>query len=147
MRARALRALLPPPPAFGLPVPATPAAPAAPLVALKLGAAVVAAITAAGGAGLLMRPAGAAHTIPPAIGRIAPPPVPRPAPQLIPRPAPPPAPHVVTVDVRTRPRRAAAPHRPPHPRLVPRRRAVHPAPAHRSGGCDLGTIGVCGLSS
>jgi len=146
VRARALRALLPPPPAIGLPVPAAPAAPAAPLAALKVGAAVVAAVTAAGGAGGLLRPAASAHTTPPVVGVIAP--APAHPPRAAPTPARSAAPRTVTVQVATRPRRTQRPrHHPPRAAAAPRRTrhaATAPAPARR-GGCDLGTLGICGL--
>jgi RNA polymerase sigma factor (sigma-70 family) len=136
VRSRALRALLPPPPAITLPVPV---APAAPLAALKVGAAVVAAITAAGGAGLLRQPTGAAHTIPPVVG-LAEPALPRAAP---PPSVPQPVARVVTVHVRTRPHRAPV-------RRTPRRATAVPhtaprPPVRRRRACDLGTLGICGL--
>ncbi len=132
VRARALRALLPAPPAAAL------ALPAAPLAALKLGAAVVAAISAAGGAALLVQPTGAAHTIPPARATIV---TPAPAPAAVaPRPQ-----RVTTVSVATRPHRAPAA-RPPR---RGRHRVAAPVPRHtarhRTSGCDLGTLGTSGL--
>jgi len=135
VRSRALRALLPPPPAITLPVPV---APAAPLAALKLGAAVVAAITAAGGAGLLLQPTGAAHTIPPVVGAVVPA-----AARAAPPPARPPAARVVTVHVRTRPHRA--PTRPARRRGATAPPVVPRVPARRRRACDLGTLGICGL--
>jgi RNA polymerase sigma factor (sigma-70 family) len=147
VRARAVRALLPPPPAIGVPVPATPAPPAAPLAALKVGAAVVAAVTAAGGAGLVVRPSATAHTLPPAVGLIAPPP--SRAPHAAPPPARPATQQTITVRVATRPRRTRSPrhHAPRHVTVAPR--AVHHAAAPRAAprhrGCELGTLGICGL--
>jgi RNA polymerase sigma factor (sigma-70 family) len=145
VRARALRALFPPPTAFGIGAAPTPAVP---LVAFKLGAAIVAAVTAAGGMGLVAQRPAPGHRITPvvplvaAVAKVAPPPravfV---APQVAPR--------VRTVRVTTLPRLQAKPkHRvrpvpAPTPRAAAGKAAVKSAPA---GACDLGTLGICGLA-
>jgi hypothetical protein len=111
---------------------------------LKVGAAIVAAVTAAGGAGTLLQAHGVAHTIPPAAGRIA---ARAPAPHRPQAPARRTTP-LVTVQVATRPRLTRRPRRPPpHALPAPPAGRHHDAPrgpAHH-GGCDLGTLGICGL--
>jgi RNA polymerase sigma factor (sigma-70 family) len=144
VRARALRALFPPPTAFGIGAAPTPAVP---LVAFKLGAAIVAAVTAAGGVGLVAQRPAPGHLITPVVPIVAP--VARVAP---PRPAPA-APHVAprvrTVRVTTLPRLQATPKRRPRPtpaatpRAAAGKAAANAAPA---GACDLGTLGICGLA-
>ncbi len=69
VRARALRALFPPPAAFGIGPGSTPAAP---LVALKIGAAIVAAVTAAGGLGVFAHRPAPAHRLRPVAPLVAP---------------------------------------------------------------------------
>lgn len=140
VRARALRALFPPPTAFGIGAAPTPAAP---LVAFKLGAAIVAAVTAAGGVGLVNRPA-PGH--PPALVAIVVETLPTravvPVQRVVPR--------VRTVQVSSEPRRQADPA--PRPRVQVRTTAAarsKPAwampEAQQPDRCDLGTLGICGF--
>ncbi len=140
VRARALRALFPPPSAFGIGAGSTPATP---LVALKLGAAIVAAVTAAGGLGILAHRPAPANRIAPVVPVVAPvqratPPRPvTPVQRIVPR--------IRTVEVTTsprieRPRVAVA--RVAPPAVGTPRRAV---PVEQPAACDLGTLGICGL--
>jgi RNA polymerase sigma factor (sigma-70 family) len=142
VRARALRALFPPPTAFGIGAAPTPAVP---LVALKIGAAIVAAVTAAGGVGVVAHRPAPGRSIAPVvplvapIARITPPPVITPVRPVVGRLPP--------VRVTTRPRRVD------EPKAKPRTRApATPAPtatatpaAAPADACELGTLGICGL--
>jgi RNA polymerase sigma factor (sigma-70 family) len=143
VRARALRALFPPPTAFGIGAAPTPAVP---LVALKIGAAIVAAVTAAGGVGIVVqRPAPGRAIAPVAplvapIARLTPPPAITPVQRVVPR--------VQTVPATSRPRRRAEPTakrrtRPPATPTPTAGRAPTATPAATA--CDLGTLGICGL--
>jgi hypothetical protein len=118
-------------------------------VALKLGVAIVAAVTAAGGLGVIVqRPAPANRIRPVAplvapVGRATPPRAAIPVQRVVPR--------IRTVQVATAPRREAT----PRPKRVaapvartttrattgPTTAAAQPAAA-----CDLGTLGICGLA-
>ena len=146
VRARALRALFPPPTAFGI---GAGAAPTVPLVALKLGAAIVAAVTAAGAVGLIAHrpaPGRATSHVVPVVARVSkavPPRVASPVQRVVPR--------IRTVQVATHPRleanakakRAVQTRRTASPRTTAGRttKAAKPAAA-----CDLGTLGICGLA-
>ncbi len=144
VRARALRALFPPPTAFG--IGAAPA-PAAPLVAFKLGAAIVAAVTAAGGVGLVAHRPAPGHPPARVVAVVV---------QTLPTRAVAPVqrvvPHVRTVQVTSsRPQRQAD----PKPRVKARARTVQAAArtkpawavpeAQQPDQCDLGTLGICGF--
>ena len=141
VRARALRALFPPPAAFG--IGAAPA-PAVPLGAFKLGAAIVAAITAVGGVGVIAHRPAPSHAIAAIapivapVARAAPPPAVGPVQRVVPR--------IRTVQVTTLPRRQAdpRPQRRARPVAVPTTRRA-PGAVRAAGACDLGTLGICGL--
>lgn len=136
-RARALRALFPPPTAFGIGAAPTPAVP---LVALKLGAVIVAAVTVAGGFGLAtQRPAPAQRLAPVAPVVVKPPAVATPVQREVPR--------IRTVEVTTRPHRQAEPKRVRPVRAAQPSRTTAPAApgARPAAACDLGTLGICGL--
>ncbi len=137
VRARALRALFPPPTAFG--IGAAPA-PAAPLVAFKLGAAIVAAITA-GGVGLIARPA-PGH--PPAVPVVI---VVKTSPTRAAVPVQRVVPRVRTVQVASRPRRQAKPKVRVRAATAPvRTKPAWAVPeAQQPDRCDLGTLGICGF--
>jgi hypothetical protein len=140
VRARALRALFPPPTAFGIGAAPTPAVP---LVAFKLGAAIVAAVTAAGGVGLISRPApGHPPVVRVDVVETLPPRAVVPVQRVVPR--------VRTVRVTSKPQRQddAKPKPKVRARAAP---AVAPKPvaavpeAQQPDQCDLGTLGVCGF--
>jgi hypothetical protein len=141
VRARALRALFPPPTAFGIGAAPTPAVP---LVAFKLGAAIVAAVTAAGGVGLIAQRPAPGH--PPVVlvvpvAKAAPPRAVVAVQRVVPR--------IRTVEVRSRPRLEAKPQARARARVAkatPRAAPAWAAPeAQQPDQCALGTLGICGF--
>lgn len=142
VRARALRALFPPPTAFGIGAAPTPAVP---LVAFKLGAAIVAAITAAGGVGLVTRPAPGHPPAAPVVVvvKTAPTRAAVPVQRVVPR--------VRTVEVASRPHRRKEPKARLKVRVRTAQAVAQAKPAwavpeaQQPDQCDLGTLGICGF--